>query len=109
MILFTQNYQACVKFYGQTLGLRQLEQKDGLTKFAFGQSYLLVEIGGVARGREERRDENAVTLRLDVADVDAAAERLRGRGVEVTIRHWDWGITGTMLDPDGNRVELKGQ
>ena len=53
-------------------------------------------------------DEEGALLSLDVADLKAEAERLRGEGVEVgvvveipgTIRLLD------VFDPDGNRIQL---
>lgn len=109
IIVFTENYDACVAFYGQTLGLEQVNQLEGLTTFAFGAAYLMIESGGVASGHEKTRAENPTIIRFNVTDVEATAEMLCGRGVAVEIRHWNWGITGKMLDPDGNRVQLKNQ
>lgn len=107
VILFTENYEACLDFYENLLGLEREWQKETLTRFRFGGSYLLVEKGGTARPHEKSFAESPATLRLDVDDVEAAAEALRARGVPVTITVWDWGITGAIVDPDGNRVELK--
>lgn len=28
IIVFTENYEACLAFYGETLGLQQVDQKD---------------------------------------------------------------------------------
>jgi predicted enzyme related to lactoylglutathione lyase len=48
-----------------------------------------------------------VHINLEVADVDAAAERLRADGVEVgeTMRD-DWGSALELTDPDGYRLYL---
>lgn len=107
LILFTENYQACLDFYGGALGLEPVFSKPGLTTFQFGAGYLMVETDGVASRCEKTFAENPVTLRFNVADVEAAAAMLRARGVDVDVQRHDWGITGLMLDPDGNRVELK--
>lgn len=107
LILFTENYEACLGFYRDTLGLNQVYQKRGLTVLQFGSAYLMVETSGVASTGMKSHAQNPVTLRFNVADVESTAEMLRGRGVEVAVHHWDWGITGLMLDADGNRVELK--
>lgn len=107
VILFTQNYPACVAFYRDKLGLPVTQEKETLTKFAFGPAYLMVEVGGPPAGGEKTRAQNPTILRFDVADVRAAADELIGRGVEVEVRTLPWGSIGIFLDPDGNRCELK--
>lgn len=107
LILFTENYEDCVRFYRDVVELDILFAKDSLTCFSFGTSYLMVETDGVAVAGEKSFAQNAVTLRLNVKDVAERADLLRQRGADVTIHQWDWGVTGLFLDPDGNRVELK--
>jgi len=107
IILFTEQYMKCVAFYRDVIGLEILFSKDSLTCFQFGSGYLMVESGGVASQHEKTFAQNAVTLRLNVKDVMQCAELLRQRGAEVKVNEWDWGTTGLLLDPDGNRVELK--
>jgi lactoylglutathione lyase len=106
VILFTEEYEACVAFYGQTLGLPQVSQKEGFTHFAFGDGYLLVESGGIAHGREKTREENPTILRFNVESMDEAAQELRDKGVPVEVVSFDWGIVGVFSDPDGHRCEL---
>ncbi|MEM6767995.1 MAG: hypothetical protein AAF655_23880 [Bacteroidota bacterium] len=43
-ILYTINYEACLHFYGEILGLPILYKKETLTCFDFHGSYLMVEI-----------------------------------------------------------------
>ena len=107
LILFTENYDACLAFYRDVLELEVLHSQPGLTRFAFGSGYLMVERGGVARKGGKSMGESPVTLRFNVADIDTAIDMLRERGVEVEVHTWTWGVTGHFLDPDGNRCELK--
>jgi lactoylglutathione lyase len=107
VILFTHDYEACVAFYRDRLGLAVTQEKDSLTKFAFGPAYLMVERGGPPAESERTRAQNPTVLRFDVADVQAAADELIGKGVEVEVRALPWGVIGVFLDPDGNRCELK--
>lgn len=52
IILFTQNYEKCVTFYGETLDLKLLHKIDRpgerFTTFMLGDTYLMVETGGIA-------------------------------------------------------------
>lgn len=107
VILFTHDYEACVAFYRDRLGLAVTQEKDALTKFAFGPAYLMVERGGPPTQGEKNRTQNPTILRFDVADVQVAADELIGRGVEVEVKVLPWGAIGVFLDPDGNRCELK--
>ena len=107
VILFTQNYPACVAFYRDKLGLPVTQEKESLTKFAFGAAYLVVEVGGPPAEDEKTRAQNPTILRFDVVEVQAAADELIDNGVEVEVRALPWGVIGVFLDPDGNRCELK--
>ncbi len=51
--------------------------------------------------------EGTIHVSLEVADTDAAAERLRAQGVETreTMRD-EWGTALEVVDPDGYRVYL---
>ena len=53
IILGTERFEDCVIFYRDTLGLPEWYRKDGLVCLRFGDGYLMVEHGGVAkRGRK---------------------------------------------------------
>lgn len=107
LILFTERYEQCVGFYRDTLGLPVIFDKGHLIALSFGSAYLMIETDGHARAGGKPRSENPVTLRFNVTDVAQAAASLRQRGVDVEVHQWDWGTTGSFLDPDGNRCELK--
>jgi catechol 2,3-dioxygenase-like lactoylglutathione lyase family enzyme len=89
-------------FYRDRLGFEEayVDEEDRWARLVRGDSELAIAEG-------EREEADAV-LTLDVSDIKAEAERLRGAGVEVgtvleipgTIRLLD------IFDPDGNRVQL---
>ena len=87
-------------FYTRTLGFDQTHSDDTWIRLVRGP----MEIG-IAEG--EPTEEGGVAT-IDVADVKAEAERLRGEGVEVgTVLE----LHGQMrlldvFDPDGNRIQL---
>ena len=45
IILYTLNYEACVHFYGNIIGLKRMFETDMLTCFAFGESLPYGRIG----------------------------------------------------------------
>lgn len=112
LILMTENYDDCVRFYAETLQLSVLEVLDNahskLTALRFGRdTYLMIETGGRAVPAGKPVAENPVWLRFNVADVAAAAAELEAKGVGVDIRREVWGTVGDFKDPDGNICSLR--
>ena len=91
IILCTEHYEACVKFYSDILGLPMLHRFDNehsqLTCFGMGgDSYLMVEHGGRAVPGGKSVEDSPVRLRFNVDDVDTSAQALAALGVSVNIR-----------------------
>ena len=111
IILFTQNYDTCVYFYGRILELQLLHRIDRpgerLTTFELGDTYLMVETGGVAHDGKKPVEASLVILRFNVSDVTVSANELRRKGVTVNIIDHTWGTTAAFIDPDGNRCALR--
>lgn len=107
IILGTKRFDACLRFYRDTLGLPVWFQKPGLVCLRFGAGYLMIETGGTARDTRKPNSENPTMLRFNVDDVVAAAALLEAQGVAVVVKTFDWGTVGTFIDPDGNACELK--
>lgn len=106
-ILFLENYTANVDFYNSKLGLSVREQKEQLTIFDFGNSYLMVEGKGVGSAIEKTRAQNPTVIRIDVEDFDRSIEELTEHNVNVKIFRHEWGTIGVIVDPEGNRIEIK--
>lgn len=111
VILFTQNYADCVKFYGTVLGLEILHEIDRederLTTFSLGGTYLMIESGGVASESAKTVAQNPTKFRFNVPDVSATADLLRRRGVDVSVATYTWGTIAEFTDPDGNLCALR--
>jgi lactoylglutathione lyase len=107
IILGTERFEACVAFYRDTLGLPVWYVKEQLVCLRFGNGYLMIETGGVARNGRKSQAENPTMLRFNVDDVEGAARDLRSKGVSVDVQSYAWGTVGTFLDPDGNACEFK--
>lgn len=106
LLLFTENYEACVSFYRETLELETIFEEEFLTNFRFGSGYLMVERGGAGAQSAKDFAHNPTVIRFDVEDVDQAADELRAKGVVVTREDFEWGWIAVFYDPDGNRCEL---
>jgi len=78
IILFSEHYEAAVAFYRDSLGLPVRE-----------------------------RQANPTVLRLDVADFDATVTALRQKNILVSVDAFTWGKIGSLMDSEGNRIELK--
>ena len=107
IILGTERFDACLRFYRDTIGLPVWFEKPGLVCLRFGDGYLMIEGGGVANEGRKSNAQNPTMLRFNVDDVDAAAHRLEEAGVKVAVTQYAWGRVGTFIDPDGNACELK--
>ncbi|MDQ0112383.1 VOC family protein [Paenibacillus harenae] len=107
LVLFLENYEDNVHFYTEKLGLTIREKKEGLTKLDFGGSYLMVENNGVSNTSEKNRSQNPTVIRIEVEDIDEAVRELKHREVQVEILKFNWGTIGVIIDPEGNRIELK--
>ncbi len=101
--LYVSEMERSVAFYRDLLGIPLEGDQDwqeaslGATRFALHRAH--EGIGELSSG--------TVQVSLEVEDVDAAAERLRGAGVSVkeTMRD-DWGAAVQVVDPDGYEIYL---
>lgn len=107
-ILYTINYEACVSFYGKTLGLKVLYSNEMLTCFDFYGSYLMVEID------DETEETNAslpsrdrTCIRLNVQNVKEACEVLDKNSIAYDYGEFDWGTIAKFRDPDGNLIGFR--
>jgi lactoylglutathione lyase len=107
IILETERFEECVKFYRDILELPLWYEKPGLVCLRFGTGYLMIETGGTARDSRKPSSENPTTLRFNVTDVEAAARYLISGNIAVEVSVFSWGTVGTFLDPDGNACDLK--
>jgi len=106
-IIFMERYPETLKFYTEKLRLHVRKQEDGLTIFDFGRSYLMLEDHGVSSAEEKTRAQNPTVIRIDVFDFDHTVEELTERGVQVQVHQFNWGTIGVIIDPEGNRIEIK--
>lgn len=111
IILFTQNYDACVEFYQNTLSLAILHRIDRsgerLTTFDLGGTYLMIETGGIAFDTPKTMDRSPIKFRFNVPDVAATCAALRDKGIAVDLFQHSWGTTAEFHDPDGNCCALR--
>ena len=111
IILFTQNYEECVSFYGGTLELEMLYKIDRvdeqLTTFRLGDTYLMVETGGIADCNPKTVKNSPIKFRFNVPNVKAACDELRNKGVTIKVFEHTWGMTAEFHDPDGNCCALR--
>lgn len=111
IILNTENFEACVAFYRDLFGLRQLFKKDEngfkLTCLEYGEGYLMVEQGGKAKNDVKSPEEGSFKLRFNVKDLEKALAEIRTWGIDADITENAWGRTINISDPDGNRVGVR--
>ncbi|MEH6404870.1 MAG: hypothetical protein V7750_15945, partial [Sneathiella sp.] len=91
IILCTERYTECVSFYGRVFKLEKLFEKNEqgfkLTCFDFSGSYLMIEMGGVAKSNPKTVNENPTKLRFNVESLQEAQQSLRDQKIECEIEH----------------------
>lgn len=107
IILYVINYQKCVAFYRDIIGLPILFTTEALTCFAFGASYLMVELDDTYDGSEEIHSRIKTCLRMNVPDVKILANTLVSQNIEVNYQEHSWGTIAKFYDPDGNLCAFK--
>ncbi|UJF35734.1 VOC family protein [Paenibacillus hexagrammi] len=94
IILFCENHNVVLKFYSEKLGLHVRKTGENLSVLDFGSSYLMLE-------------DYPTVIRFNVNNFEEAVSELKQRGVFVDVKKHDWGTIGVIIDPEGNRIELK--
>jgi predicted enzyme related to lactoylglutathione lyase len=103
----THDFNAAVKFYGQTLGLRRSVYRPDrhFAEFETGNLTLNV-MDAEAMGLEHHISRNAIALHVE--DMQAARAQLEERGVTFHGDPFDTGVChmSFFADPDGNALML---
>lgn len=107
VIVWTDRFDAMLRFYRDTLGLEPRGVKASFANFAWGGFRLSVAAHDGVRG--PARDPLRVMINLAVADIHAVHGRLAERGVVFSRpperERWG-GWVATFADPDGNTLQL---
>ena len=107
IILNTINYEACVNFYENTLGLTKIFETDSLTCFNFDASYLMVEFDNENIGTTIDSERFKTCLPLNEANVKALSDMLIKKNVKVDYQEHTWGTIVKFLEPDSNLCAFK--
>ncbi|MEO1639085.1 MAG: VOC family protein [Pseudomonadota bacterium] len=111
IVLKTENYAACCKFYNEVLGLPVIFVEDhetwSITCSAIGEGYLMVETGGIAALPEKTFAQSSMKIRLNVRDLEQAVSEVAKFGLNLEIQRFEWGEVAELPDPDGNRIALR--
>lgn len=116
VFLITKDYEASLRFYAETLGLKEASRARDHARFALKGVSLVIHAPipdqemrrwGLEPLREPRGSGVVLTLAPD--DVDRAHEALLKKGAEVLFppRNAPWGVRMFMLkDPNGFLIEV---
>ena len=107
VVLYTIEYEKCVVFYKDILGLTKVFETEHLTCFEFGNSYLMVEVDDEIKGAQIESERIKTCLRMNVPNVKKLADLLTKNNVEVDYQEHAWGTIAKFHDPDGNLCAFK--
>lgn len=107
-ILYTINFNECVNFYKEILGLPVLYEKQDLCCFDFMGAYLMVEVDDMTELKKpEENIRDKTCLRLNVENVKEACEILDQNNIEYSYGEYDWGTIAKFRDPDNNLIGFR--
>lgn len=102
---------ARVEFYGSALELKTLHMFDRpgekLTTLLLGDTYFMIETGGVASDETKTIGQNPTKFRFNVPDVLTTSAVLKNKGMDVNVLEHTWGTTAKFVDPEGNLCALR--
>lgn len=111
IILNTENFDACVSFYKQVLGLKLLfeEQSEGFRLACLDclGTYLMIETGGVSVPSGKTVSQNSTKFRFNVKSIENTLNHLKSKNIDAQITNNSWGQCINIFDPDGNRVAFR--
>ncbi len=107
IILYTIEYKKCVNFYQNILELTVMFEKENLTCFEFGGSYLMVELDTEYDALQTESGRYKTCFRLNVPNVKERAAKLTAQNVTVDYQEHSWGTVAKFHDPDGNLCAFK--
>jgi len=105
--IWTDNLERLVEFYRDTLRLKLHRHHGDFVNFVFGDVRLNLGLHGGVRG--QARDPYRIMVHLGVTDIHGEHRRLSEQGVEFirVPEQEEWGgWVATLLDPDGNILQL---
>ena len=101
VILFTGQMDAMSRFYGETLGLKQVVAEEGWREFAAGGTRIALHSGPASPGRKGPK------IVFYARDVAAERAKLVAKGARLG-KAWMFGALQLCdgKDPDGNPIQL---
>lgn len=103
----TADFDAAVAFYGEVLGLPEIDRYGRMPGAEFQAGNLTLAVMETKAFGQEFRP-NAMPIALQVEDVAAAKAQLEAAGVEFVTDVFDSGVCHQAIcrDPDGNPLSL---
>jgi predicted enzyme related to lactoylglutathione lyase len=113
--VYVTDQDRALDFYTNVLGLEKRAENptpDGprfLTVGVEGQDFMLVLWPGTPGEGQPVNGGVPALVTIEVDDCRQAVEELKARGVEfeTDVLEFPWGYVAQLLDPDGNRLQLR--
>ncbi len=108
VVIWTEDVNRLLPFYRDVLGLKPQMENEGFVAFE-ASSGAAHALGAHSEVKGRARDPYRMMVDLQVDDCQAEYERLSKQGVEFVrapSKENDGAIIATLLDPDGNVLQL---
>lgn len=106
IILFVKNFNECLSFYRDVLGLRLVGSPSENSNFA------TFDVGGTdfsIHGGYKGKGNGPIQIHFITDDISSEVKRMKNLGTRFAeeIKEFPWGgLEATFVDPDGNEIDL---
>ena len=106
IILFVKNFNECLSFYRDILGLKLVGRTSENSNFA------TFDVGGTdfsIHGGYSGKSNGPIQIHFVTDDIYSDVERMKNNGTKFSeeIKEVPWGgLEATFVDPDGNEIDL---
>lgn len=104
VIFYTNDIKAITSFYKNTLAFKYKYGNDSYSSFIFDNNVSL----GIKQKEKDREVPGNQTVILKTQDIESIYENIKTKDIQIykELIKEDWGITFSILDLDGNKLEF---
>lgn len=109
VILYVINYDECVDFYHNIIGLDIMFKTESLTCMEFGNGYLMIEVDKRTDPRSDIDigERFRTCIRMNVPNFKSVVDKLTKEGIEIHYEEHELGVVAKFFDPESNLCEFK--
>lgn len=106
--IYASEFDRSLAFYRDGLGLQVTYKEDGFAQFNTEGTILTLERGGMKSEEPKDYKKVGVLIQFEVEDIEKVVMAMKQKNVKFTqtITDIEFGRVATVVDPDGNQIQL---